>query len=102
MLTGVAVAAPASASDRSDCISLGEVCIWANKNFTGNTFSANRNWGGQCRDSLVLGHSVAQGRGAIVRFYSKDGCTGSYFDIKVNDYSASTPFAVHSFQVKPI
>ncbi|MCL7368600.1 peptidase inhibitor family I36 protein [Streptomyces ardesiacus] len=99
---GMFAAPPASASNQSDCIALKLVCVWSNTNFSGNTFTANSNWGGSCKNSLVVGNSVAQGRGAIIRFYSKDNCTGSYFDIKVNNYSSKTPFAVHSFQVKPI
>ncbi|WP_157848477.1 hypothetical protein [Streptomyces scopuliridis] len=38
--------------------------------------------------SPVAGKSVTQGRGAIIRFYDKNNCSGGYFDIKVNDYSS--------------
>ncbi|MGA5705679.1 hypothetical protein ACPCK8_04210 [Streptomyces cellulosae] len=101
-LAAVIVAPPASAgtSDRNACLSTNSVCIFRSTNWSGNMFSANSNWSGQCRDSLVVGNSVVNGRTAqTIRFFSKDGCNGSYFDIKKRDYSADTPFAVHSFRV---
>ncbi|MEU6373827.1 peptidase inhibitor family I36 protein [Streptomyces sp. NPDC046909] len=96
----IVAAPPASAStaDRNSCISALSVCVWQNTNYEGNRFAASGNWTGGCANSLTLGHSVANGRTFDVRYYSKDNCTGSYFDIGAHDYSSSTPFAVHSFR----
>ncbi|MFI5797117.1 peptidase inhibitor family I36 protein [Streptomyces sp. NPDC051677] len=94
----VAPSASASTADRNACLSGFNVCVWQNTNWGGNRFAANSSWTGNCANSLTLGHSVANGGPRSVRFYSADGCTGSYFDIRADDYSASTPFAVHSFK----
>ncbi|WP_326615399.1 hypothetical protein OG949_41490 (plasmid) [Streptomyces scopuliridis] len=102
-MAAVATAAPASAStaERDSCIRERSVCVWANTGFSGNSWKVGDAWGGTCNASPVAGKSVAQGRGAIIRFYDKNNCSGRYFDIKVNDYSSSTPFRVLSFRVKP-
>ncbi|WP_437028624.1 peptidase inhibitor family I36 protein [Streptomyces sp. enrichment culture] len=101
LLTGLITASPASASDadRKSCINAGSVCVWQNSNYSGSRFAAGGSWGGTCANSFTYGHSVANGWPATIRFYSKDGCSGSYFDIRAHDYSSSTPFAVHSFKL---
>ncbi|MEV0119704.1 peptidase inhibitor family I36 protein [Streptomyces sp. NPDC050844] len=103
LFASVATAAPANAdtASRKRCISAEDMCIWAKKGFSGSQWAVTGEWGGQCTNPLMSGHSVANGRAGTVRFYSKKNCRGSFFDIKKRDYATKTPFAVASYQGKP-
>lgn len=99
-LASAGVATPAYASTtRKACVDAHYVCVWANKNFTGNSFSATTKWHGSCvADTLIGGQSVANGRHGRVRFFSKTGCKGAYIDIPADNWSTNTHFRVHSFE----